>query len=274
MQPYLDGMLTDDEVAEAREHLEALPAVREALPVRGGLRHFVRVATDEPMSPGLRERLAEHPHPRLRRLRGALAAGAVAAAVAIGHAQGATPRPVRVVVVGDSIAAALAYQPSMERAIAKGFDVEVRPPGLSSPRKRRLPLQRRRPVLGSRRRPGRRPHVLGDVLAVDVGYNDNPTVYGRQMADVIRTAKAGGVKQYVWVNLRETEPGFAQINAVIRPEAQRFPLVQVADWSSWSDGKPWFRSDRLHLADTGADGLALMLRVYIVSAARAAPATP
>ena len=26
MQPYLDGMLSDDEVAEAREHLGALPA--------------------------------------------------------------------------------------------------------------------------------------------------------------------------------------------------------------------------------------------------------
>ena len=48
----------------------------------------------------------------------------MAAAVAIGHAHGDTPRPVRVVVVGDSIAAALAYQPSMERAVAKGFNVK------------------------------------------------------------------------------------------------------------------------------------------------------
>ena len=35
MQPYIDGMLSDDEVAEAREHLDALPAVRQALPLRG-----------------------------------------------------------------------------------------------------------------------------------------------------------------------------------------------------------------------------------------------
>jgi lysophospholipase L1-like esterase len=197
----------------------------------------------------------------------------VAAAVAIGHAHGATPRPVRVVVVGDSIAAALAYQPSMERAVAKGFNVKFdlqvcrRLASAGCPYNGGVPSS----ALDAVRAAGR---GIGDVLVVDVGYNDDPTVYGRQMAEVIRTAKAGGVKQIVWVNLRETEPGFTQINAVIRAEAQRFPLVHVADWSSWSDGKPWFRPDGLHLTDAGADALALMLRVYIVSAARAAAATP
>ena len=59
MQPYLDGMLTDDEVAEARAHLEACPPCEKRYRFEERLRHFVRVATDEPMSPGLRERLAE-----------------------------------------------------------------------------------------------------------------------------------------------------------------------------------------------------------------------
>ena len=66
---------------------------------------------------------------------------------------------------------------------------------------------------------------------------------------------------------------FKRINVVIGTEARRFPLVQVADWNSWSAGKPWFRSDGLHLTDSGAQGLALMLRVYILSAARSAAAT-
>jgi hypothetical protein len=112
-----------------------------------------------------------------------------------------------------------------------------------------------------------------DVLVVDVGYNDDPAVYGREMAQVIRAAKAAGVKEIVWVNLRETQSLFRRINAVIGSEAHRFPLVQVADWNSWSAGKPWFRSDGLHLTDSGAQGLALMLRVYIVSAAQSAAAT-
>jgi hypothetical protein len=93
------------------------------------------------------------------------------------------------------------------------------------------------------------------------------------MAELIRTAQALGVKQIVWVDLRETRPLFKRTNAVIRAEAQRFPLVRVADWNAWSAGKPWFRSDGLHLTGAGADGLALMLRTYIVTAARAAAAT-
>jgi anti-sigma factor RsiW len=58
MQPYIDGMLSDAEVAEAREHLEACPPCEKRYRFEERLRHFVRVSTDEPMSDGLRERLA------------------------------------------------------------------------------------------------------------------------------------------------------------------------------------------------------------------------
>jgi anti-sigma factor (TIGR02949 family) len=58
MQPYLDGMLTDVEVADARAHLEACPPCDRRYRFEEHLRHFVRVATEEPMPPGLRERLA------------------------------------------------------------------------------------------------------------------------------------------------------------------------------------------------------------------------
>ena len=59
MQPYIDGMLSDEEVAEAREHLEACPPCEKRYRFEEHLRHFVRVAADEPMSAGLRDRLAE-----------------------------------------------------------------------------------------------------------------------------------------------------------------------------------------------------------------------
>jgi len=58
MQPYLDGMLTDDEVAEARAHLEECPPCDRRYRFEEKLRHFVRVAANEPMPPDLRERLA------------------------------------------------------------------------------------------------------------------------------------------------------------------------------------------------------------------------
>lgn len=191
---------------------------------------------------------------------------------ALGEARAATPRAVRVLVVGDSISAALAYQPSIELAAGRGYDVRfdlrvcrrLATPGC--PYHGSVPSS----ALDVVEKAGQ---GIGDVLVVDVGYNDDPAVYGKEMADVIHAAKSRGVKQIVWVNLRESLPLYKRINAVIRSEARQFPLVHVADWNSWSAGKPWFRSDGLHLTDAGADGLALMLRAYIVSAARAAAAT-
>jgi mycothiol system anti-sigma-R factor len=58
MQPYLDGMLSDLEVVEAREHLTRCPPCEKRYRFEEHLRHFVRVAGDEPMPDGLRERLA------------------------------------------------------------------------------------------------------------------------------------------------------------------------------------------------------------------------
>jgi anti-sigma factor (TIGR02949 family) len=58
MQPYLDGMLTDEQVEEAKEHLEKCPPCDKRYRFEERLRHFVRIASDESMSPGLRDRLA------------------------------------------------------------------------------------------------------------------------------------------------------------------------------------------------------------------------
>jgi mycothiol system anti-sigma-R factor len=59
MQPYIDGMLSDAEVAEAREHLADCPPCEKRYRFEEDLRHFVRVAVDEPMPESLRARLSE-----------------------------------------------------------------------------------------------------------------------------------------------------------------------------------------------------------------------
>jgi anti-sigma factor (TIGR02949 family) len=59
MQPYLDGMLSDEEVVVAREHLADCPDCEKRYRFEEDLRHFVRVAAGEPMPAGLRERLGE-----------------------------------------------------------------------------------------------------------------------------------------------------------------------------------------------------------------------
>ena len=58
MQPYIDGVLSELEIAEAKEHLERCPGCDKRFRFEEKLRRFVRVAVDEPMSDGLKERLA------------------------------------------------------------------------------------------------------------------------------------------------------------------------------------------------------------------------
>jgi anti-sigma factor (TIGR02949 family) len=57
MQPYLDGVLSDEQVAEAREHLARCPGCDKRFRFEEKLRRFVRVAAVEPMPPGLMARL-------------------------------------------------------------------------------------------------------------------------------------------------------------------------------------------------------------------------
>jgi hypothetical protein len=57
---------------------------------------------------------------------------------------------------------------------------------------------------------------------------------------------------------------------VIRQAGTRWPQLVVADWNSYSAGKPWFGSDGLHLSTTGATALATFLRPYILRAAATA----
>jgi hypothetical protein len=57
MQPYMDRMLDDEQVAEAREHLADCPPCDKRYRFEEKLRQFVRVSVDEPMSDSFREKL-------------------------------------------------------------------------------------------------------------------------------------------------------------------------------------------------------------------------
>jgi anti-sigma factor RsiW len=58
MQPYMDRVLSDEQIAEAKEHLSACPPCEKRFRFEEKLRSFVRVAADEPMSDGLKAKLA------------------------------------------------------------------------------------------------------------------------------------------------------------------------------------------------------------------------
>jgi len=58
MQPFLDGDLSDAEVAEAQRHLDDCNWCAKRYRFEERLRHYVRVAVTEPISPELKAKLA------------------------------------------------------------------------------------------------------------------------------------------------------------------------------------------------------------------------
>jgi hypothetical protein len=175
----------------------------------------------------------------------------------------------RVTFVGDSVPASLDYVPSakaaMQRGVSLRLDLKVcrRLVAESCPYNGKAPTT----ALEAVRSYGR---SLGDVVIVDVGYNEDGRGYQQGIDDVMRAALAQGAKAVVWVTLRETREVYHPANVAIRSAAKRWPQLLVADWNRYSAGKPWFREDGLHLTPAGADVLAGFLRRYVVEGSKLA----
>ena len=58
MQPYMDGVLSDAQVQEAKQHLEGCSWCAKRYKFEVDLRHFVRISVQEPMPPELKAKLA------------------------------------------------------------------------------------------------------------------------------------------------------------------------------------------------------------------------
>ena len=195
-----------------------------------------------------------------------LMAVAIIAATLAGSTAAATKAPVRVTFVGDSVPASIMYSPRAKSILARGLAT-------------RLDLRVcRRLATASCSYQGAAPtsalqsvqslgHALGDVLIVDVGYNESAFGYRAGIDRVMRAARAQGASGVVWVLLRETRDIYRETNAVIRSAQKRWPQLLIADWNAYSRDKPWFSSDGLHLGVTGADALAAFLRPYVFRAA-------
>lgn len=190
---------------------------------------------------------------------------AATAVLVAGEAGAATRKPLHVTLVGDSVPDAITYVSAARRRLTRGFVVKL---DLRVCRRLVTPscsFQGSTPstALASIQSFGKR---LGDVLVVDVGYNEGPVGYGAGIDHVMRTAHAQGAAGVVWVTLRETRALYRATNAVIRRAARRWPNLRVADWNAFSAGRNWFGSDGLHLTPTGAIALAGFLRPYILRA--------
>lgn len=190
-----------------------------------------------------------------------------ASSTAAGGAPTVKPKPktVRVTFIGDSVSAAIDEVAVARRQLSRGLRMKLDLRVCRRLASQGCPYDGSTPpsALASVIADGR---GVGDVLVVDVGYNEGASGYRSGMDRIIRTAFRNGVKGIVWVLLRQTRNVYYDTNIVIQSEARRWKRVLVADWNTYSAGQPWFDSDGLHLNAQGAQGLAELVRPYVLRA--------
>jgi hypothetical protein len=198
----------------------------------------------------------------VRLLLGALviAVALVQAAVATGATQA------KVTVIGDSVADAMEHSPVALDSMNQGFSIHLqtrgcrrlRAPscviaGSSGPAPTTLQVVRK---LGP---------YLGKIVVVDVGYNDTPQHYSRDMDTVMQALDKAGVRTVVWLTLRDPDGVYALSNAKIDSGPKEWPQLVVADWDHHADGHPlWFQPDGIHLTKLGAANLGEFIHQALV----------
>lgn len=200
----------------------------------------------------------------MRRPTAALAVVVVAATLAGSASAAPNARP-RVTLFGDSVAAALAYPGKARKTLSKGLDLRIDAKVCRRLAETGCPYRGDRPssVLSLVERPA---HALGDVVVIDVGYNDDPGAYGTDLDRVMQALMRQGVSTVIWVTMQERRPQYRTTNAAIESAAKRWPQIRVADWHDASGTRrTWFVDDGLHLSTAGALGLAKFLRPLVLA---------
>jgi hypothetical protein len=185
-------------------------------------------------------------------------------------------RPLQhVTIFGDSVAAALDWDPTAAKVLARGnrLTLDLAPcrrltkPGCISP----PPPS----VLKDIRKLGRR---IGPTVVVLVGYNDDPHVYAAGISEVLRAMHRRGVKHVIWLTLRAVYQQYTLINQVISGASARFPWMTVLNWNGYSrPHRSWFASDGIHFSAEGAVQFAIYLhraleRMHLAGPAHRQPA--
>jgi hypothetical protein len=204
---------------------------------------------------------------RVAAMRRSLAIGILSAAIgavlaAASPVTAAAEKP-RVTVIGDSVQASFSYVPKAVARLGKGFDLRVdarvcRRLVASSCSYNGSTPQTALQLIQSKGR------ALGSVVVMNVGYNEGSGTY--DVNGIMRALRKAGVKQVVWVTLRQERSVYVSINSRIRQAAGRWKGFAVVDWNAASSGKPWFGSDGLHLNSSGAYALSGLIRQKVLAA--------
>ena len=201
---------------------------------------------------------------KARALVSAALATAIACFLAAGS-PGALPPPPRVTMITDSVGGVLYWVNDATAKLAKGLDfhLEARTcrklvePGCWAYDQTPPSALDTIHELG----PG-----LGQIVIVDVGYNDVADGYGDKLDTVMKALLDAGVQHVVWVTLEETEDPWVAINPQIRAAPARWPQLVVADWAPVAATHPEWFVDVAHMNSAGGMGLAEFLRPIMLSA--------
>lgn len=179
-------------------------------------------------------------------------------------AAAAAPSPPHVTVIADSVLTAVIWNQEPLAILQRGFetDLEVgvcrRLTGTSCPYEgARVPtLVDVVHALGPR---------IGPTVLVEVGYDDYPETFAQSVEEAITALLDAGAKRILWANMREWQPQYLPMNAVLVAAAARHPEVTIIDWNAYSqDHYSWFQGDGVHLAYDGAIAMATLFHTALV----------
>ena len=118
--------------------------------------------------------------------------------------------------------------------------------------------------------------TLGNVVVLDLGYNDSSdTGAFRQRIDGAM-APLAGVSKVIWLNQSEWTDGRAGMNAELVAAQSRYPNLDVVDWNAVVVAHPEdVYTDHIHLTPAGQVAMAMLVRQHIDAyvASQRTPAT-
>jgi hypothetical protein len=178
-----------------------------------------------------------------------------------------------VTVIGDSVADRMEHNPAALYRLNRDFTLNLQTQGC-----RRLATQSCT-IVGEPAPPAnvvtlakRLGPRLGRIVVVAGGYNDDPYRFDRDLDKVMRTLNAEGVKRVVWLTLREAKSVYVLSNADIEVGSRKWPTLTVADWNTYSAGRPdWFEGDGVHLTLAGSTALAVFIQRTLRSTVQLVP---
>jgi hypothetical protein len=103
--------------------------------------------------------------------------------------------------------------------------------------------------------------ALGDVVVLDLGYNDasDPAVFRTRIDGAM--AALAGVREVIWLNQHDWGPGRAGMNAELAAAPARYSNLTVIDWNAEVAAHPdYVYADQIHLTPAGQNGMATVVR--------------